>query len=433
VRIAIVGAGIAGLGSAWLLRKLGHAVTLFEAADYLGGHTHTVDVTLDGVTSPVDTGFLVFNDRTYPGLIELFAELGIATVASEMSFSARIDGAGVEWSGTSLPALFAQPRNALSADFWRMLRDVLRFNREATAMAALDGGPADTLGDYLERGRYSRPFREWYLLPMAAAIWSSPRKDVESFCLRTFVRFCHNHGLLALSNRPQWRTVAGGARTYVERIAAHLPDVRLATPVSRIRRLPHCVEIDAHGGVEHFDEVVLACHSDQALPLLADASPLERQLLAQVRYQSNRVVLHTDTSLLPAARRAWSAWNYLACDDPDGTRPVAVSYLLNRLQPLPFATPVIVTLNPPFEPAKESVLQEFEYDHPLLDERAAAAQREFHRVQGERRTWFAGAWLGYGFHEDGLQSAHAVARGIARFGDLRSEPARGTGPVRAAA
>jgi predicted NAD/FAD-binding protein len=420
VRIAIVGAGIAGLGSAWLLRKRGHAVTVFEAADYLGGHSHTVDVTLEGVSAPVDTGFLVFNERTYPGLTALFAELGIATVASEMSFAARIDGAGIEWAGTNLRALFAQPRNALSPDFWRMLRDIVRFNREASAMAAQDAVPPIALGDYLDRERYSRPFRDWYLLPMAAAIWSAPKKDLQRFCLRTFVRFCHNHGLLALANRPQWRTVEGGARTYVERIAAELPDVRLATPVTRVRRSPHGVEISAHGVHERFDEVVLACHSDQARALLADPSPLERDLLARVRYQSNRVVLHTDPALLPKARRAWSAWNYLACDDPEGVRPVAVSYLINRLQPLPFTTPVIVTLNPPFDPAPALVLREFEYRHPVLDEAALVAQRALSRLQGERRTWFAGAWLGYGFHEDGLQSAHAVAAGIARRANLRA-------------
>jgi len=419
VRIAIVGAGIAGLASAWLLRKAGHAVAVFEAADYLGGHSHTVDVMLDGARAAVDTGFLVYNDRTYPRLAALFAELGIATVASEMSFSARIDSAGIEWSGTNLRALFAQPRNALSADFWRMLRDIVRFNREATAMAASDAVPAVALGHYLDRERYSRSFRDWYLLPMAAAIWSSPKRDVEGFCLRAFVRFCHNHGLLALTNRPQWRTVEGGARTYVERIAAALPDVRLATPVTRIRRSPLGVDIAAREVHERFDEVVLACHSDQARALLADATPLERDLLARVRYQANRVVLHTDTALLPKARRAWSAWNYLACDDPGGTRPVAVSYLINRLQRLPFITPVIVTLNPPFEPERALVLQEFEYRHPVLDEAAVVAQRGLSRLQGERRTWFAGAWLGYGFHEDGLQSAHAVVAGIARCASSR--------------
>lgn len=417
MRIAIVGAGVAGLGSAWLLREQGHAVTLFEAGNHLGGHTHTVDVTLDGARAPVDTGFLVFNERTYPLLTALFAKLGVETVPSEMSFSARIDGAGVEWSGTDLRALFAQPRNALRPDFWRMLRDILRFNRKASAMAAADDIPAVPLGEFLARERYSRPFCEWYLLPMAAAIWSSPKKDIGAFCLKTFVRFCHNHGLLALADRPQWRTVAGGARTYVERIARVLPDIRLASPVACVRRLAQGVEVTARGAVERFDQVVLACHGDQARAILGDASPLERQLLGKIRYQSNRVLLHTDIALLPRARRAWSAWNYLACDDPDGIRPVAVSYLINRLQPLPFASPLIVTLNPPFDPAPGAMLQEFRYDHPLLDEAAIMAQRTLAQRQGEQRTWFAGAWLGHGFHEDGLRSAHAVAEGIASARD----------------
>jgi len=416
VRIAIVGAGIAGLGSAWLLQKQGHAVTLFEANDYLGGHTHTVDVTLEGRTAPVDTGFLVFNDRTYPHLVALFDELGIASVASEMSFSARIDGARLEWAGTSVASLFAQPWSALRPDFWRMLADIARFNRETTALLERDALWSISLGEFLDERRFGAPLRDWYLLPMAAAIWSSPKKDILDFPLPTFVRFCHNHGLLSIHNRPQWRTVQGGGREYVAKIAARLPDVRRATPVQRIRRGAHGVDVEAAGRVERFDEVVLACHSDQARRLLADATWSEDRLLSAIRYQPNRVVLHTDISLLPRSRRAWAAWNYLAADDPDGTRSVAVSYLLNKLQPLPFATPVIVTLNPPFDPDPALTLREFEYSHPLQDGPALDAQTRFASLQGLRHTWYAGAWLGHGFHEDGLKSAHAVAAGIARLG-----------------
>jgi len=415
VRIAIVGSGIAGLGSAWLLQQQGHAVTVFEANDYLGGHTHTVDVTLGGVTAPVDTGFLVFNDRTYPKLIALFDELGVPSTASEMSFSVRVDGEGIEWAGTSLAALFAQPGNALRPAYWRMLADILRFNRETTAMLAADAVWSISLGEYLDHGGYSKPFRDWYLLPMAAAIWSSPKKDILDFPLPTFARFCANHGLLQIRDRPQWRTVVGGGRAYVAKIAARLADVRLATPVERVRRTARGVELRIRGDVERFDEVVLACHSDQALDLVDDPSPHERQLLGRIRYQPNRVVLHTDISLLPRARRAWAAWNYLAADDPNGERPVAVSYLINKLQPLPFAAPVIVTLNPPFEPDRAKVLQEFEYSHPLLDHHALAAQQAMAHLQGQRHTWYAGAWLGYGFHEDGLASAHALAARIARL------------------
>ena len=425
MRIAIVGAGIAGLGTAWRLHRQGHAVTLFEANDYVGGHTATVDVTLDGSTFPVDTGFLVFNDRTYPRLVALFEELGVASVASEMSFSCRVDRAGLEWAGTSAAALFAQPRNALRPAFWHMLADIVRFNRATTALQARGDVWFLSLGEYLEAEGYGAPFRDWYLLPMAAAIWSAPRRDILEFPLPSFLRFCHNHGLLQIRDRPQWRTVSGGARTYVRKITAQLQDVRVATPVRRILRHDDHVTIDSHGqSAERFDEVVLACHSDQARALLADRSPLEDRLLSQVRYQANRVVLHTDPALLPRARHAWSAWNYLASDDPTGNRPVAVSYLINKLQPLPCQTPVIVTLNPPFEPPAEHVLREFEYAHPVLDRHAVDAQQALGHLQGHRHTWFAGAWLGYGFHEDGLASAHAVADGIARMAPARAaEPA----------
>ena len=427
MRIAVVGSGIAGLGSALLLHRQGHAVTLFEAGPVLGGHTATVDVTLDGVTAPVDTGFLVFNDRTYPHLVALFDELGVASVASEMSFSVRVDERGLEWAGTDLASLFAQPSNALRPDFWRMLADIMRFNRATTAMIAAGMVPTLSLAAYLDSEGYGAPFRDWYLLPMAAAIWSSPKQDILDFPLPTFVRFCHNHGLLSISNRPQWRTVVGGAREYVRRIAAELPDVRVDTPVRRVRRGERGVDVEAGGVTTHFDEIVLACHSDQALALLADPSPPEERLLSRIRYQPNRVLLHTDAALLPKSRRAWAAWNYLAAADADGTRPVAVSYLINRLQPLPFETPVVVTLNPPFEPDPAKLLQEFEYWHPLLDSAAVSAQQGIARIQGVRHTWYAGAWLGYGFHEDGLRSAHAVADGIA--GRTRSPAAGGAAAI----
>jgi predicted NAD/FAD-binding protein len=413
VRIAIVGSGIAGLGSAWLLRRQGHDVTLFEALPRLGGHTHTVDVTLAGVSAPVDTGFLVFNDRTYPRLVALLEALGVASVASEMSFSVRVDTERLEWAGTNVTTLFAQPWNALRPGYWRMLADIVRFNRDTTGMLARDTVTAMSLGEYLAHGRYSAPFRDWYLVPMAAAIWSAPRRDILDFPLPSFTRFCHNHGLLQLSDRPHWRTVMGGGRVYVERIAAHLADIRLATPVQTVKRDARGVTITAGGRVERYDEAVLACHSDQALALLADPTTHERECLGAIRYQPNRVILHTDAQLLPRARRAWSAWNYLATDDPHGERPVAVSYLINKLQPLPFATPVIVTLNPPIEPDRAKVIDEYEYSHPLLDARAHVAQQKLAQRNGERRTWFAGAWCGYGFHEDGLASAHAVADGIA--------------------
>ena len=422
MRIAVIGAGISGLGSAYLLEQQGHDVTLFEANDYLGGHTCTVDVTLEGRTAPVDTGFLVFNDRTYPLLLALFAELGVASTASEMSFSVRADEHGIEWSGTDLPALFAQPANALRPAFWRMLADILRFNRETTRLlervdagAASTDAAAQTVGQYLASERYSVPFRDWYLIPMAAAIWSAPRLSVQDFPLLSFIRFCRNHGLLQILDRPQWRTVTGGGRNYVAKIAAQLRDVRINTPVLSVRRdAAGSVGVTTGQGEAHYDAVVLACHSDQALRLLADPDPDESRLLGAVRYQPNDVWLHTDERLLPRARRAWSAWNYLSASDPDGQRPVAVSYLINKLQPLPFASPVVVSLNPPFEPRPERVLRKMVSWHPLLDSAAVQAQAGIAGLQGKRHTWFAGAWLGYGFHEDGLRSAHAIADLIAR-------------------
>jgi len=413
VRIAIVGAGIAGLGAAWRLQQQGYAVTLFEANGYAGGHTHTVDVTLDGVTHPVDTGFLVFNDRTYPLLTALFDELGVRSVDSQMSFSCRVDADRLEWSGTNLQALFAQRKSLVRPAFYRMLADIVRFNRTTTRLHRRDAVPQVSLGAFLDEGRYGARLRDWYLLPMAAAIWSAPRREILGFPLPAFVRFCHNHGLLQITDRPQWRTVAGGGRTYVERIVGALADVRLATPVIEVRRGAHGVEIDtAAHRAERFDAVVLASHSDQSLALLADPSAREVRALSRVRYQQNRVVLHTDARLLPRSPRAWSAWNYLAADDPAGERPVAVSYLIGKLQPLPFTTPVIVTLNPATEPAVASVIAEYEYAHPLLDAQALAGQQEIRALQGAHRTWYAGAWLGYGFHEDGLASAYAAADGI---------------------
>jgi predicted NAD/FAD-binding protein len=386
---------------------------LFEANTYPGGHTHTVDVTLDGITAPVDTGFLVYNDRTYPRLVALFDELGIESAPSTMSFAVRDDAADVEWAGTDLPALFAQAANLARPAFWRMLGDILRFNRETTAMQRADGVYAITLREYLDEGGFSTVFRDWYLLPMAAAIWSVPLSAVLEFPLRTFVRFCYRHGLLQIFDRPQWRTVAGGARTYVERIVAQLPDVRLSMPVRKVRRYANHVEIDTPATAgERFDQVVLACHSDQSLALLADASRLETDLLDSVRYQPNRVLLHTDSRLMPRRRRAWSAWNYLASSER-GNPPVCVTYWINKLQPLPFDTPVLVTLNPPIEPSPDRLIAEYEYSHPIVKSKAVTAQQQFAHLQGQRRTWYAGAWLGYGFHEDGLASAHLVAQGIA--------------------
>ena len=407
-RIAVVGAGISGLAAAWLLSRR-HDVTLFEAGARLGGHTNTVDVEMDGLAHPVDTGFLVFNERTYPNLIALFDELEVDSHVSDMSFSVSLDGGQLEWAGTNLNTLFAQRRNALSPSFLGMLRDIIHFNRMAERYLAHAAQTHCCVGDLLEAGRYGRPFRDHYLLPMAAAIWSCATADVLRFPAATFLRFCINHALLQINQRPRWRTVRGGGREYVRRLAAGIGNVRIRARVERIRRTAGGVDISVAGDTVRFDHVVLATHAPTSLRMLEDADATEHSVLGAVRFQPNVAVLHTDAALLPRRERVWSAWNYLATCNGSGAQPVCVSYLINRLQPLPFARPVLVTLNSQSDPRPDLELARFSYDHPLLDEAAVNAQRRLPEIQGMRNTWFAGAWTGYGFHEDGLKSALRVA------------------------
>ena len=422
-RVAVIGSGISGLSVAHTLARDAQ-VTLFEAGDYFGGHTHTVDMTLDGVTHGVDTGFLVLNERTYPNLLRLFAELGVETATSEMSFSVQVPGADLEWSGCDLNTVFAQRRNLLRPRFWRMLSDLLRFNRLATALATAlpTGGTADELdqpiGEFLAQHRFSAAFRDWYFLPMIGCIWSCPVDQMLRFPIATMIRFCHNHGLIQVANRPQWHTVRGGARHYVDKMLKAIPDARLNAPVRELRRprpgdADASVRIVTDAGTERFDEVVLACHSDQALALLPDASAAETEVLGAIRYHRNRAVLHTDTALLPKRRLAWAAWNYeRAAHDSREQAAVCLHYLLNRLQPLPFTTPVVVSLNPVTEPRASTVHAEFDYAHPVFDMDAIAAQRRVPELQGQRHSWFCGAWTRYGFHEDGLMSGLAVCDGL---------------------
>jgi uncharacterized protein len=412
MRIAVVGAGISGLSSAFYLQKAGHDVTLFEANSYFGGHTATVDVELDGVRAGVDTGFLVCNDRTYPGLLALFLELDVELANSEMSFSVRDDRAGVEWSGSNLASLFAQPSNLVRPKFLRFLADIVRFNKLATALARSGDIPAVSLKHYLSDNAFNAELFDWYLWPMVGSIWSSPRNDVLDFELAMLLRFCHNHGLLQVTNRPQWMTVRGGARNYVQKIITQMRDARLSTPVSKIIRNANGVAVELASKTEQFDKVVIASHSDQALALLAEPSATERDALESITYQSNRCILHTDAALMPTRRRAWAAWNYLQVDDASGKRPVALTYWLNRLQPLPFTTQLFETLNPPIDPASSKTIARFEYSHPLLTATAIAAQSKIRAMQGENHTYYAGAWLANSFHEDGLQSALSVTHQI---------------------
>ncbi|MEK8051547.1 FAD-dependent oxidoreductase [Ideonella sp. DXS22W] len=419
-RVAVVGSGISGLAVAYQLDAQAD-VTLFEAGRHFGGHANTVDLTLDGVTHGVDTGFLVFNHATYPNLIRLFAELQVPTAPSDMSFSVQVPQARLEWSGTDLDSVFAQRRNLLRPGFLRMLADLMRFNRATTAIAERGDEAAlqITLGDFLTEGGYSAAFRDWYLLPMLGCIWSCPTDQMLRFPVATMIRFCHNHGLIRVADRPQWHTVAGGSREYVRRMLAHIRDARLGTPVRAVRRVPPGtasagVWLDLDSGAERFDEVVLATHSDQSLALLGThASPEERAVLGAIRYHRNRALLHTDAGLLPQRRKAWAAWNYeRAPADHAEQNAVCLHYLLNRLQPLPWQTPVIVSMNPAREPDAATVHAEFDYAHPVFDLAAIAAQARVPQLQGVGHVWFAGAWTRYGFHEDGLRSGLAVAQAL---------------------
>ncbi|MYM81021.1 FAD-dependent oxidoreductase [Duganella sp. FT50W] len=407
-RIAVIGAGISGLAAAYFLQRR-HDVVLFEAGPYLGGHANTVDIEVEGQRCAVDTGFLVYNEKTYPNLIALLDELGVANIASDMSFGVSMDDGALEWAGTNLDTVFAQRRRLASPSFLRMLRDILHFNRRAEAFLAQSQSDGATLGELLARQGYGKLFRDAYLLPMAAAIWSSSPRDILGFPAATFLRFCLNHALLQVNNRPRWRTVRGGSRHYVQAIAATLADYRLNTPVGGLRRVDGKVLVATATQTEAFDEVVLATHAPTTLALMADASADERAILGAVRYQPNTAWLHTDARLMPQRRKVWSAWNYLSSHQSDGSRPVCVSYWLNQLQSLPFSTPVVVTLNPPSPPAADKVLARFEYDHPIMDQPAIDAQQALSGIQGQGGLWYAGAWTGYGFHEDGLKSALRIA------------------------
>ncbi len=420
-RVAIVGSGISGLAVAHTLQGLAE-ITLFEAGDYFGGHTHTVDITLPtpsgDVTHGVDTGFLVFNERTYPNLINLFAELGVETARSDMSFSVKVAGAGsggapIEWSGSSLNSVFSQRRNLLNWKFLRMLKDIMRFNRITTAVASANAEAAmmQPLGDFLKAHRFSEEFRDWYFLPMMGCIWSCPTDQMLQFPVATMIRFCYNHGLIQVANRPQWWTVKGGARHYVDKIIAAIPDKRLNTPVLLVERDPDGVRVITDGHAERFDKVVLAAHSDQSLAMLHDATLLEQSVLGSIRYQANHAVLHTDASVLPDKKLAWAAWNYERARQTDHqSTSVCLHYLLNMLQPLPFSQPVVVSLNPVREIARNHIMGEFDYAHPVFDAAAIRAQGELTHLQGQQNTYYCGAWTGYGFHEDGLKSGLQVAR-----------------------
>ena len=407
MKIAVVGAGIAGNVAARELHR-DHDVTVFEAGHHVGGHTHTHDVEMHGRRWQVDTGFIVFNDRTYPNFIALLDELGVASQESSMSFSVRDEAANLEYNGTSLNALFAQRRNLLRPAFLGMVRDILRFNREAPRLLEEPGGELP-LGELLARGGYGRAFIEHYAVPMGAAIWSTDPGSMMRFPARFFVRFLHNHGMLTVDDRPTWRTVRGGSARYVERLTAPFRDrIHLAARVEQVRRIPGGVMVKPCGHeAQRYDAAFLACHSDQALALLADPSPAEREVLSAIPYQANEAVLHTDAGLMPRRRLAWAAWNYHV---RPGGGPVALTYNMNILQRLDAPTPFLVTLNHTDAIDPDRILRRVTYHHPLYTPASVAAQARHREIDGARATYYCGAWLRNGFHEDGVASALAAVR-----------------------
>lgn len=413
LRIAVVGSGISGTSAAWALSKT-HDVTLFEAGKRAGGHTSTVDIDYDGTAMAVDTGFIVYNELNYPNLTALFAHLGVETHGSDMSFALSLDYGKLEWNGSDYSGLFARKRNALSPSFLWMLREILRFNKQCVADRDSGSLAGLSIGDYLVRERFSPGFRDNYLVPMAAAIWSTPSARMLDFPAETFITFFDNHRLIH-DERPQWRTVTGGSRNYLHRLLDEIGRhrVRLGTPVVEITRQDEGVQVGfGDGHLAAFDCVVLACHSDQALAILGDATEEESGVLSAIRFAPNRVVLHRDPALMPRRRHVWASWNYMRSSGGDGTDAVAVSYWMNRLQGIDRNYPLFVTLNPHIEPKPSEVFGEWTFAHPLFDAAAMQAQRRLQHIQGAAKIWYAGAWTGYGFHEDGLKSGLAAARAL---------------------
>jgi predicted NAD/FAD-binding protein len=409
MKIAVIGSGIAGIGAAWALKNK-HDVTLYEAAPRPGGHARTIDIAIGSSTLPVDTGFIVYNERNYPNLTRLFATLGVTTKESDMSFSVTDPATGLEYAG-SLSGVFARRANLLRPTMWALLRGINRFRGEQERLQAGRIPDDMTISDYLVARRYPRSFSTHYLLPLAAAVWSGTGSDVAQMPARTFLAFLANHGLIRLNDRPQWRTVAGGSRRYVERAIAGVDEVLCGHPVVDVTRSADDVLVtDARGGIRRFDQIVLATHADKSLQILgAGATPGERKILGSFRYATNHAVVHSDPLLMPARRRAWSSWNAIGAVGTNGTEPVTVTYWMNRLQSLPQNRQVFVSLNPQLSPDPHLVIDDVLFEHPQFDAASAQAQRHLGSIQGRNRTWFCGAYCGYGFHEDGLQAGLTVA------------------------
>ncbi len=415
MKIAVIGGGISGLTAAWRLRKH-HDVTLFEAAPRLGGHTWTTEVEEEGRKLAVDMGFIVFNDRTYPHFISLLEELGVKSRESTMSFSVRCERTGLEYNGSSMAQIFAQKRNLLRPSFYRMLLDILRFHRVAPELLERPTDDSETIAEWTASHGFSEAFRQHYLVPVSASIWSTDPRRVGEFPARVMAAFLDNHGMLQVEGRPQWYTVEGGSQRYVEKIAAGLGErIVLGSPIASIRRGDDGVEVKPQDGeAARFDYAILAVHSDQALRLLADPSDAEREVLGSIPYQANEVTLHTDVSLLPRRRKAWASWNYHL--HPRGREeggPVRMSYYMNELQRLDAKKHYLVTLNRADEIAPEHVIEQHTMHHPLFTQEGCAAQRRWTEIDGVRRTSYCGAWWGWGFHEDGVRSGLRVAAKLA--------------------
>lgn len=420
-RIAIVGSGISSLASAYYLKKAGHHITLFEANSYFGGHSNTIDIDIDGKTIPVDTGFLVHNDRTYPNLIKLFKELNIPIAKSDMSLSVQALNDNIEWSGTSLATLFSQKKNLISPKFWRMVIDILRFNKNAHRyLNECKLEPEMTLGELLKKENYSKSFINWYFIPMGAAIWSTPAQEIFNYTAFTFIQFCINHGLLQVFDRPQWKTIIGGSRVYVKKITDMLDKTYLNTPVLSIRRSKESTEIKIKGETQKFDLVISGLHAPDIKKIISDLTDKENKVLGAFKYQTNQAVLHSDESFLPQNKKAWASWNYttLHSNSVQDDNPVSVHYYINMLQPLDTQKPIIVTLNPHKNVNSQKKYKEIIYRHPLFNKETTIAQRQIIDIQGINGLYYTGAWQRYGFHEDGILSAIKVIELLKAKGEI---------------
>lgn len=410
-RVAIIGAGVTGLSAAWLLHKK-YDVTLFEKSDYIGGHTNTVQVQTDNGPLPVDTGFIVYNEKNYPNLVGLFAELEIETQKTDMSFAFSLNKGEIEYSGSGISGLFAQRKNWLSPQHWRLLQEIVRFNRTAhDSLTTETFNIQQSLKDFLDQHQFSEKLRERYLLPMGAAIWSCPVETMLQFPVGSFLRFFANHGLIDLKNRPQWRTVTNGSSTYVSKMLELMGNqITICSGASQVYRSESEVIVDTVDATQTFDKVIFACHADQALDLLQEPSSLEQTLLGSFDYEKNHTYLHTDTRLMPKRKKVWSSWNYLAQSNAESRQQMTATYWMNHLQQLQSSTDYLVTLNPYEMPRDEHIITEMTYEHPVFDQKAVDAQGKLHMIQGLNKAWFCGSYTRYGFHEDALMSAVNVCR-----------------------